>query len=189
MRLPFSRTLKDLVKIRSLNPLFKGWSFSNDRRLLLSRNYPDLNFNYVPVDLAGKTVLDVGAGEGETALFFLHKGASKVVCVEADKTCFKNLIANSKKFPLTLILEPFKLKHLKIPHDFLKVDIEGYEESLLDVTLDKPAVIELHGLQLRDRFKSKGYIVLKSMIEPTALMHAYATTCTSYAFWKCNPKL
>jgi 2-polyprenyl-3-methyl-5-hydroxy-6-metoxy-1,4-benzoquinol methylase len=41
---------------------------------------------YLPrFNLAGKTVLDIGAGCGETAAFYFDHGAEKVVAVELDQ--------------------------------------------------------------------------------------------------------
>jgi predicted RNA methylase len=37
--------------------------------------------------LRDATVLDVGAGCGETAAFYFEKGAKKVICVESDPRC------------------------------------------------------------------------------------------------------
>lgn len=138
--------------------------------------------NYLPIDVRGLTVLDVGAGEGETALFYLAHGAKKVICVEANPACFNNLVANSKKHNIVPVLEPFNIEMLnEHDFDFMKCDIEGYEEMLLDTELVKPAVIEVHGLQLRDKFKAKGFRIGKRFLE----RGEYWSISTSYAFWKC----
>jgi 2-polyprenyl-3-methyl-5-hydroxy-6-metoxy-1,4-benzoquinol methylase len=50
-----------------------------------------------PFSLKGKTVLDVGAGCGETVfLFFLH-GAKKVIAIEPNVKAVKYLKENAKK--------------------------------------------------------------------------------------------
>ena len=134
--------------------------------------------HYKPVDLAGKVVLDLGAGEGESARFFLEHGARKVICIEADPKAYENLAKNAQKFPnqLTAIYGYFNLGHLDLEYDFLKCDIEGYEEVLLDVELKTPSVIEVHGLQLKDKFQAKGYRIDKNFN-----MAGYIT----YAYWNC----
>ena len=50
---------------------------------------------YLPIPVRGKVVLDVGAGEGETALFYLANGAKHVICVEANMESCKVLQLNS----------------------------------------------------------------------------------------------
>lgn len=51
---------------------------------LLLLEVGDWKKHYLPVDIKGKTVLDVGAGCGETALFYFMNGARKVIAVERD---------------------------------------------------------------------------------------------------------
>lgn len=55
---------------------------------------------YLPPDhrkgIKGQVVLDVGAGCGETAYFFLKNGASKVISIEPDKKAFEILSENSR---------------------------------------------------------------------------------------------
>jgi len=103
---------------------------------------------YAPVDVKGMTVLDVGAGCLETAAFYLGKGASKIFCVEKDPDAFALAKENQQNNPsmnVELINEPFSLKQLELPHDFLKMDIEAAEAALLkfDGKLG-PCVIEAH---------------------------------------------
>lgn len=87
---------------------------------------------YLPnFSLQGKTVLDVGAGCGETAfLYFLH-GARKVVAVEPNTDAVECLIENVaiNKWNVEIIPEPFKLEHLEIQHDFMKMDGEDVKNN------------------------------------------------------------
>ena len=90
------------------------------------------------------TVLDVGAGCGETAAWFMEHGASKVVCVEADPVKAGMLRRNGFT---DVIARRFRLSDLLIRHDFLKVDIEGGERILLEWERDiRPCAIEAHAL-------------------------------------------
>lgn len=95
-----------------------------------------------------KTVLDVGMGCGETAAFFFENGAKKVVGIEIMEGCSKNAKENAKRngWDLDVLGEPFKLEHLAIPHDFLKMDIDGGERLLLDCRGKElgPCRIEMH---------------------------------------------
>lgn len=88
---------------------------------------------YHPVPLNGKTVLDIGAGCGETAAFFISHGARKVICIEPDDLSFRylqeNIVANGLN--AVPIRKAFELRDLLVAHDFLKVDAEGAEALLL----------------------------------------------------------
>jgi SAM-dependent methyltransferase len=120
---------------------------------------------YLPsFPLAGKTVLDVGAGPGETALFYLLHGASKVICVEPHggprAYLANNAAANG--WNVDILDEPFTADMLsQLRFDFIKMDSEGGEVELLnaDAPLPFPAVVCLHYYnsdpamrRLRDRF-------------------------------------
>ena len=97
----------------------------------------------------GLRVLDVGAGAGETASFFLNLGALCVYAIEPDPKAVKMLKHNAEvnRWPIFIYEEMFSLAHLEIlpPFDYMKMDIEGGERELLayDGKL-KPSRIELH---------------------------------------------
>jgi hypothetical protein len=183
INVPFSRTLKSYVLGRQYKQTMdlSHWAFSPIRASMYYNEVSSWQAYYLPVDVKGKTVLDVDAGEGESAKFFLEHGAKKVVCIEPDSASYRNLLKNTKRFKgIEALNEYFSLQHLTIPHDFLKMDIEGYEEALLQTKLDQPAVIEVHGLQLRDKFKASGY-----RIEYSSHPDQKEFNCQSYAYWNC----
>ena len=72
---------------------------SGYRQMFLSE-YTKWKKWYLPPDhrkgIKGQVVLDVGAGCGETAYFFLKNGASKVISIEPDKKAFEILSENSR---------------------------------------------------------------------------------------------
>lgn len=152
LRFPFSRSIKTFIRSRLVRD-----TFSPFRAEMYAAEYDEWVKYYLPISLKGKTVLDVGAGEGETAKFFLEHGAKKVICIEPDTQCFKVLQANAKKWPIECHNKKFDTTDLKHKFDFMKMDIEGYEEELLDVEVNKPCVLEVHGLQLKDKFENAGY--------------------------------
>jgi hypothetical protein len=123
-------------------------------------------------------VLDVGAGEGESAWFFLNHGAKHVICVEPSPKAAPALLQNAKRHSaeITAIIDVFKPEHFNLEFDFMKMDIEGYEDALLGLRLHIPAVVEVHGLGLRDKFKQLGYRIVDSQLE---------YSCTAYAYWMC----
>jgi SAM-dependent methyltransferase len=118
-----------------------------------------------PFSLKGKTVLDVGAGCGETVfLFFLH-GAKKVIAIEPNVKAVKYLKENAKKnnWNVKIISEKFSLKHLNLDYDFMKMDGEGCEKLLLKLPkIEKPSVIDVHGKKLFKKFIERGWIKLYS---------------------------
>jgi SAM-dependent methyltransferase len=140
------------------------------------QEYPQWKRFYLPFSMRGLTVLDVGAGEGETARFFLENGAKKIVCIEPNHRAFEYLLGNARHRPMECFNKRFDLDDLVFRFfDFMKMDIEGYEEQLLGVQLEKPSVIEIHGLQLRDKFNGGGYMIKDVGHDDRC--------CTCYAYW------
>lgn len=115
--------------------------------------------------LEGKTVLDVGAGCGETAFFFFLHGAYKVIAVEPNAKAVSLLRQNAEinKWNVEVIEEPFSLSLLKLDYDFMKMDGEGCEEQLLSLPkIDRPCVVEVHSSNLLNKFLEKGWRKLHS---------------------------
>lgn len=73
--------------------------------------------NYLP---CGKVVLDIGAGNGETAQFYLNHGAETVIAVEPDAKLLDENFVNDER----VIINPFAVDHIKI-------DIEGAELGMI----------------------------------------------------------
>lgn len=90
---------------------------------------------YLPKDgVKGKTILDVGAGNGETAYFYFVHGAKKVISIEPDPYAFRILEINQKShdWDWKLRQEFFNLFHLLADDfDFMKMDGEGCEAKLI----------------------------------------------------------
>ncbi len=102
---------------------------------------------YLPISVQGKTVLDAGAGCGETAVFYLAHGAAKVISVELDQSVFSILERNVKTNHLNVELhnESFSEKFISSEIDFAKIDAEGSEISLLKLDrIDIPCLVETH---------------------------------------------
>jgi len=116
---------------------------------------------YLPLfQLGGKTVLDVGAGSGETAFFYFLNGAEKVIAIEPNPIAVKLLRRNAKrnKWNVDILPRCFKLADMDLDYDFMKMDGEGCEELLLDFKRElNPSIIEVHNRyiaeKLSDRFK------------------------------------
>jgi hypothetical protein len=163
----------------------EGWVFSSRNLHAILFESPGWTRFYLPIDLKGKTVLDVGAHEGGTARFFLQHGASKIIAIEPDSAAFNYLKVNASKHPITAYNKRFSLTDLTtFYYDFLKMDIEGYEEALLNVRLTKPAVVEIHGLQLKDKFQAAGWA-----IEYPSSENRLGYGCQCYGYWMCAPPI
>ena len=115
---------------------------------------------YLPkASLKGATVLDAGAGCGETAHFFFQHGAAKVIAVERDPNAVSLLRKNSikNKWKIEILedsLQPWHVRDLK--YDFAKIDVEGGEKCLLQLeSLPFETVIEAHSKELTQGFVDK----------------------------------
>jgi hypothetical protein len=129
-----------------------------------------------PFPLKGKTVLDLGAGCGETAWFFIKHGAKKVICVEPSDSRVSIIEKNKQKLNLNIdvIHDVFRPSHLDITHDFLKCDIEGYEMELYPVVGRLgPTILEVHTGWIKDRFEKAGFHQLHEVNTIAWLMSNY----------------
>jgi predicted RNA methylase len=121
---------------------------------------------YLPTSVKGKTILDIGAGCGETALFYFHWGASRVTCIEKDRDAARLAKRNLANFGATVLNEPFSATHLDFPHDFMKMDIEGAETALLSYDGElKPCVIECHDQKTEEELQER--FGLKKVYQPS----------------------
>ncbi len=103
---------------------FQGLLLDDYHRYVLERELSMWHLYYLPSkSLAGKTVLDLGAGCGETAQFYLNHGASRVVCIEPESKSLEYLRKNFGKDPRVVIVSDFI--------DHIKMDIEGAEEGMI----------------------------------------------------------
>ena len=75
---------------------------------------------YLPVE---NTVLDIGAGCGETAFFYLNHGAKKVICIESSPKAVELLKKNFGQDSRVIIVDA----HV----DSIKIDIEGSERNMI----------------------------------------------------------
>jgi predicted RNA methylase len=126
---------------------------------LLWREWQSWKSWYLPPwSLKGKTVLDVGAGCGETALFYYLHGASRVIAIEPQSSLThllrKNIARNN--WDMEVVEGPFQMPMLDWNFDFMKMDGEGCEAQLLTADSIPPCAIEVHEKTvvegLRERF-------------------------------------
>jgi hypothetical protein len=110
-----------------------------------------------PFNLKGATVLDVGAGCGETALFYFIHGVDRVICVERNLDLAKIIGENlrSNKWNAEVQARSFDAEMLKQDFDFMKMDCEGCETHLLSADTLPPCVIEVHDRHVLNALASK----------------------------------
>jgi hypothetical protein len=101
---------------------------------------------YLPFNLNGATILDVGAGCGETALFYFLHGAKRVICVEPDQRLSEIIKENihTNGWNAEVLPRQFDLDLLHLEFDFMKMDCEGCETKLFNAISLPPCVIEVH---------------------------------------------
>lgn len=98
-----------------------------------------------------QTVLDVGAGCGETALLYFLNGVNRVICIEPDAERARLLEKNASTnhWNISITREKFDPGFLEqLDFDFMKMDCEGCESQLLKANKLPPCVIEVHGTEL-----------------------------------------
>jgi len=110
-----------------------------------------------PWSLKDKTVLDVGAGCGETALFYYSHGAKKVIAVEPQSSLTPLLKTNMErnKWNMQIFQGPFQPSMLGWDFDFMKMDGEGSESLLLKADRLPPCAIEVHEQAVLDSLKER----------------------------------
>ena len=136
------------------------YSNLNYGRIIISEWEIWNKFYRFPFSLLGKTVLDVGAGCGESALFFSLCKAEKIICIEKNLDLIRFIEENRKTNSLNwdIINEPFNLSHFKLKFDAIKMDIEGCESELLNlVNIPSPMVLEVHSQLLFKEFSRRGF--------------------------------
>ncbi len=143
---------------------FDGWIFDIEYGLLyLNERRKAWNLYIPPTGLAGKKILDIGGGCGETAKFFLDNGADSVHVIENNDKCRRFLQANHEHDKrMTYEIDDFQGFEASDRYDLIKLDIEGYEMRLISY-LDKlnvDIILESHSNYITDRFLEKGFTLL-----------------------------
>lgn len=123
------------------------------------------------------TILDIGAGCGETAWKFLDDGAKSVIAIECDPKRFHMLQQNVVKLGMAVLPvgEPFQIEHLsRFNYDLIKCDVEGYEMLLVEYGgVLKPCIVEVHTNWIRDRFIDHGFRIMATIYNELAGVGVY----------------
>lgn len=138
-----SHTDRDTVAIDDLK--FTGFSHGDLHAIFIEKQYDMLS-------VKGKVVLDIGANIGDSAIYFVKRGAKRVYAVEPNQVLYqlarKNIALNSMSHrivpifagcssdPSTDLFPPFlSLEELyrscDFPPEVLKVDCEGCEYEII----------------------------------------------------------
>jgi hypothetical protein len=137
-----------------------GFHFTANIWLTITDEWPAWIKCYTPSLPFGKDslVLDAGAGEGETVLFFYMLGFRRFRCIELNPVKFRALEANTqflRDARCELENRPFTASDV-IGVDFAKIDVEGGETELLKVSpseLPKEIVLETHGREIGEALR------------------------------------
>lgn len=127
---------------------FEHLKMDGYHQLILKNELAQWHSHYLPIDIEGKTVLDVGAGNGETPqLFFNHK-ARHVIAIDSEA----ELLAENFKGDPHAVIVPKDASIVVIPWavDLIKSDCEGGEKNML-VEIHFPWKLKiLHRFQIPD---------------------------------------
>jgi ribosomal protein L11 methylase PrmA len=112
-----------------------------------------------PSSLENKTILDIGAGCGETIFYFALQGCRNFIAVEPNTQAADLLRRNAENNSLNIKVynDIFRPSHLNEVFDFIKCDCEGGEAILLEQEISKPIALEVHGLHLIKKFQGKNF--------------------------------
>ena len=130
-------------------------------------DFYDYIWSYGSINWEGKSVLDIGADIGSSAIFFLSRGAKYVYLVEKEQAYKKTYEELKQKYPI--LKNTYMVSSLVAANssyfDVLKMDCEGCELSLLTEELlnkSNEFVIGLHKPQLDDyQFEQKKRLLEK----------------------------
>lgn len=144
------------------------WRFSIPYGLLYVTEHAKWNTDYTPPGgLRGKRVLDVGAGCGESAMWFLSQGAHRVHAVENNREALRFLRENAWRVKGLSVSShngfdaEFHMGNSEA-FDLVKMDIEGYEILFADyldahTEFNVDCVVEVHSVYQKDRFLRLGF--------------------------------
>jgi hypothetical protein len=120
-----------------------------------------------PSSLENKTILDIGAGCGETIFFFALNGCRNFIAVEPNPQCADLIRKNAEKNSLNVKIfnDTFRKNHLNENFDFIKCDCEGGESILLEEEISKPIALEVHGEVLIKKFQEKHFKITSKIRE------------------------
>jgi len=138
----------------------------------------DFNKHWGFADYKNKLVLDIGGANGDTAGYFLEKGARIVIAIDCNPELIQQCKGNSKEFNLPIVCICMRIdsseKWVQILQMFqpelVKVDCEGCEIYLKDVpseiiSLVPEFLIETHSDEIQNiltsKFRENGYEILR----------------------------
>ena len=139
---------------------YRKYTFSQGRARIITTETPVWKKHYLPKMPLDKEalILDAGAGEGETILFYARHGFRHFRAVEIDtKSCeiLKQNIEADHHLNVEIRNSPFSLEDLN-NIDFAKIDVEGAERQLLSLAkVQHEMIVEVHGSRLLEEFERK----------------------------------
>ena len=128
-----------------------------------------------PFSPTNKTIMDVGAGCGETIFYFALKGCKDFIAIEPNpqNADLIRLNASRNSLNVKIYTDIFRRCHLDEHFDFMKSDCEGGESILLEPEKCKPVSLEVHGKDLKQKFLKKGFKIAKDFKNGSCIMRNY----------------
>lgn len=167
LNFPFDHYRLDLDKFLIIHEGSGGWP---DRLLLTDRlgHFKEYSkwVNHYPIprgfDKKSYTVFDVGSDVGTTMFYFnVVHGLENFSFCDTDPEAYKLCLLNSRLNNWNIyeaFNEPFNPSVMLVDdYDLLKIDIDGGESALIDYDLNIPTCIEVHGSDMIQAFKKKGF--------------------------------
>jgi tRNA G37 N-methylase Trm5 len=166
-------SLKDLGQEAMVKTQRSRLRLTRAKAALMMSEWSLWNRFYIPrAGIVGKTILEVGAGCGESAAVLFEKGAKKVVCVEPNDEDVRYPSENIKEngWNAEIIPTKFNLSILNGAFDLVLMDCEGCEAELLCLDILPYIIIEVHTKELKEKFLDKGLKVIKQSGDTICIM-------------------
>ncbi len=144
-----------LIQYRRCYPPNTDFSYST--WVLIFEEYNLWKQFYLPTKPLNKdaVILDAGAGEGETILFYSSYGYHNFIAVENNPSKWRKIETNTKHLNVELRRRAFRVEDLS-NIDYAKIDVEGGEKELLLLEkLPCEFTVEIHNTDLLEKLVHK----------------------------------
>jgi hypothetical protein len=123
-------------------------------------------------------IVDIGAGEGETAIFYMKHGYTNFRLVEVEPASLPFLSFNVEILRRHGCRVDVKYRSAKnedmVSASFIKMDCEGCEMGLIaDYPKDVPSVIEVHSNDAASKYAMLGFRHVKKVAQGVYLMRNF----------------
>lgn len=119
-------------------------------------------------------IVDIGAGEGETAVFYSRHGYRRFVLIEprVSPHLLHNVSLLERLAGCSVTLRTRLQPGALLPAQFVKMDCEGCEE-VIDYPPDIPGVVEVHSQRAYLKYAQLGFRAVKQVAPEVFLMRNF----------------